>query len=98
MGDVIGSMARALCGLSGHLVRQRGQVVTVSWSRHRCRHFGLADRPRATLAPLSRDVHLSRERVWQIAIAALEKLQHHLASLAPSCDQHHPGPGVAGNL
>ena len=28
--DVIGSTARALCGLSGHLVRQRGQVV---WDR-----------------------------------------------------------------
>lgn len=44
-----------------------------------CRHFGLGDRPTETFEQIGRDLHLSRERVRQIATEALDKLKRHEA-------------------
>jgi RNA polymerase primary sigma factor len=50
-----------------------------------CRRFGLGDYPAETLEQIGRDLHISRERVRQIANEALDKLKRHEAmSLAAS--------------
>ena len=52
-----------------------------------CRHFGLGDRPAETLGQIGRDFHISRERVRQITIEALDKLKRHEAMRLASLEQ-----------
>jgi RNA polymerase primary sigma factor len=51
-----------------------------------CRRFGLYDRPAETLEQISRDLHLSRERVRQIVVKALAKLREHKAMFLASLE------------
>jgi len=52
-----------------------------------CRYFGLDDQPAETFGQIGHDFHLSRERVRQIAIEALDKLKHHEAMRLASLEQ-----------
>src|SRR2546423_5018186 len=52
-----------------------------------CRRFGLYDRPAETLEQISCDLHISRERVRQIATEALDKLKQHEAMLLACAEQ-----------
>jgi RNA polymerase primary sigma factor len=52
-----------------------------------CRRFGLYDRPTETLEQISRDLHLSRERVRQIVVKALAKLREHKAMFLASLEE-----------
>jgi DNA-directed RNA polymerase sigma subunit (sigma70/sigma32) len=52
-----------------------------------CRRFGLGDRSAETLDQISRDLHLSRERVRQITGTALEKLKQHKSILQACLEQ-----------
>lgn len=52
-----------------------------------CRRFGLNDHPAETLEQISGDLHLSRERVRQIATEALDKLKQHEAMLLACAEQ-----------
>jgi len=52
-----------------------------------CRRFGLNDRPAETLEQISGDLHISRERVRQIATEALDKLKQHEAMLLACAEQ-----------
>src|SRR5499427_6130702 len=51
------------------------------------RRFGLHDRPAETLEQISCDLHISRERVRQIATEALDKLKQHEAMLLACAEQ-----------
>jgi len=52
-----------------------------------CRRFGLNDHPAETLEQISCDLHISRERVRQIATEALDKLKQHEAMLLACAEQ-----------
>jgi len=51
------------------------------------RRFGLNDHPAETLEQISCDLHISRERVRQIATEALDKLKQHEAMLLACAEQ-----------
>jgi RNA polymerase primary sigma factor len=51
------------------------------------RRFGLDDRPAETLEQIGRDLHISRERVRQIAMEALDKLKRHEAIFLAALEQ-----------
>jgi RNA polymerase primary sigma factor len=52
-----------------------------------CRRFGLDDRPSETLEQIGHALHISRERVRQITLGALNKLKQHEAMFMAALEQ-----------